>query len=170
MGALPKDYSIEEAREPSAVAACRELFVEYQRGLGVSLCFQGFDAELANLPGDYAPPRGLLLLARQGDASAACVALRPLFDRDAEMKRLYVRQAHRGSGIGRLLAERVIEEARVRGYEALKLDTLPSMHAAQRLYAQLGFRDTAPYNDNPVKGVRFLALALQPLSPFAQRV
>jgi putative acetyltransferase len=160
MGALPKAYSIEEARAPGAVAACRELFVEYQRGLGVSLCFQGFDAELASLPGDYAPPRGLLLLARHGDEPAACVALRPLFHRDAEMKRLYVRPAHRGSGIGRVLAERIIAEARARGYELLKLDTLPSMLAAQGLYSKLGFRDTAPYNDNPVTGVRFLALAL----------
>jgi putative acetyltransferase len=157
---IPKGYSIEEAREPAAVDACRELFVEYQRGLGVSLCFQGFDAELANLPGDYAAPRGILLLARHGAVPAACVALRPLFHRDAEMKRLYVRPAHRGSGIGRFLAERIIAEARARGYESLKLDTLPSMHAAQGLYAKLGFRDTAPYNDNPVTGVRFLALAL----------
>jgi ribosomal protein S18 acetylase RimI-like enzyme len=160
MGALPKGFSVEEAREAGAVGACRELFVEYQRALGVSLCFQGFDAELASLPGDYAPPRGLLLLARKGEVPAACVALRPLFHRDAEMKRLYVRPAHRGSGIGRLLAERIIEEARARGYESLKLDTLPSMQAAQGLYAKLGFRDTAPYNDNPVTGVRFLALDL----------
>jgi putative acetyltransferase len=160
VGGIPKGYSIEGAHEADAVAACRELFVEYQRALGVSLCFQGFDAELANLPGDYAPPRGLLLLARHGEVPAACVALRPLFHRDAEMKRLYVRPAHRGSGIGRYLTERIIAEARARGYSSLKLDTLPSMRAAQGLYAKLGFRDTAPYNDNPVTGVRFLALEL----------
>jgi GNAT superfamily N-acetyltransferase len=160
VGGIPKGYSIEQACEPEAVDACRELFVEYQRGLGVSLCFQGFDAELASLPGDYAPPGGLLLLARKARVPAACVALRPLFHRDAEMKRLYVRQAHRGTGLGRLLAVHVIDEARALGYEALKLDTLPSMRAAHSLYEKLGFLDTAPYNDNPVGGVRFLALAL----------
>jgi GNAT superfamily N-acetyltransferase len=136
------------------------LFAEYQRGLGVSLCFQGFDRELAVLPGDYAPPRGRLILALAGDRPAGCVALRPLFHRDAEMKRLYVRAVHRGSGLGRVLADRIIAEARALGYETLKLDTLPQMHAAQRLYEKLGFRDTAPYNDNPVNGVRFMALTL----------
>jgi ribosomal protein S18 acetylase RimI-like enzyme len=140
--------------------ACRELFTEYQRGLGVSLCFQGFERELAGLPGDYAPPKGRLYLAYVGGRLAGCVALRPLFHRDAEMKRLYVRPAHRGSGLGRALATRVIEDARAIGYEALKLDTLPGMKAAQRLYAELGFRDTAPYNDNPVENVRFMALDL----------
>lgn len=158
---MVKEYAIEEALDAASIAACRELFLEYQRGLGVSLCFQGFDAELAGLPGDYAPPRGRLFLARQGDALAGCVALRPLFHRDAEMKRLYVRPAHRGTGLGRLLAKRVIGEARALGYEWLKLDTLPQMLSAQNLYAKLGFRDTAPYNDNPIGGTRFLALDLR---------
>lgn len=158
---MVKGYAIEEAVDAGSIAACRELFLEYQRGLGVSLCFQGFDAELAGLPGDYAPPRGRLLLARQGDALAGCVALRPLFHRDAEMKRLYVRPAHRGTGLGRLLAKRVIGEARALGYEWLKLDTLPQMLSAQNLYAKLGFRETAPYNDNPIGGTRFLALDLR---------
>jgi GNAT superfamily N-acetyltransferase len=144
------------------LAACRELFVEYQRGLGVSLCFQGFDAELAGLPGDYAPPRGRLILALAGNRPAGCVALRPLFHRDAEMKRLYVRSVHRGAGLGRLLATTVIDAAKGLGYETLKLDTLPQMKAAQRMYASLGFHETAPYNDNPVNGVRFLALDLRP--------
>ena len=144
------------------LAACRELFVEYQRGLGVSLCFQGFDAELAGLPGDYAPPRGRLILAVSGNRPVGCVALRPLFHRDAEMKRLYVRPAHRGAGLGRLLATTVIDAAKGLGYETLKLDTLPQMKAAQRMYESLGFRDTAAYNDNPVRGVRFLALDLRP--------
>jgi ribosomal protein S18 acetylase RimI-like enzyme len=142
------------------VAACRELFQEYQRGLGVSLCFQGFDAELAGLPGDYAPPRGRLVLALVAGRPAGCIALRPLFHRDAEMKRLYVRPAHRASGLGRMLALHIIAEAKALGYETLKLDTLPQMSAAQRLYEKLGFRDTAPYNDNPVTGVRFMALDL----------
>ena len=151
---------IEEALDAGSIAACRELFLEYQRGLGVSLCFQGFDAELAGLPGDYAPPRGRLFLALALGKPAGCVALRPLFHRDAEMKRLYVRPKYRGSGLGRVLAVRVIEEARALGYETLKLDTLPQMKAAQRMYETLGFRDTAPYNENPVRGVRFLALGL----------
>ena len=154
-------FELVEATSPAQVEACRELFLEYQRGLGVSLCFQGFDQELANLPGDYAPPRGRLYLALAAGKPVACVALRPLFHRDAEMKRLYVRSACRGSGLGRILAQRIIEDARKLGYDALKLDTLPAMKAAQRLYEDLGFRDTAPYNDNPVAGVRFMALDLR---------
>ena len=140
--------------------ACRELFVEYQQGLGVSLCFQGFEREAAHLPGDYARPRGRLLLARIAGEPAGCVALRPLEGGAGEMKRLYVRPAHRGMGIGRMLAECVIDEARALGYSTLKLDTLPSMKEAQRMYEELGFLDTDPYNDNPVEGVRFLALDL----------
>ena len=143
------------------LADIRELFVEYQRALGVSLCFQGFDAELAGLPGDYAAPRGRLILALAKGRPAGCVALRPLFHRDAEMKRLYVRSQFRGSGLGRRLATTVIDSARDVGYETLKLDTLPQMKAAQRMYESLGFADTAAYNDNPVRGVRFLALDLR---------
>jgi putative acetyltransferase len=154
-------FELVAAGSPEEVAACRELFREYQRGLGVSLCFQGFDAELASLPGDYVPPRGRLVLALHAGRPAGCVALRPLFHRDAEMKRLYVRPAHRGSGLGWMLATHVIGEARASGYETLKLDTLPQMQAAQRMYEKLGFRDTAPYNDNPIGGVRFLALDLR---------
>ena len=153
-------FELRQARQPAELAACRELFAEYQRSTGVSLCFQGFDRELAGLPGDYAPPRGRLYLALARGKPAGCVALRPLFHRDAEIKRLYVRPAHRGSGLGRTLALRVIEDARALGYETLKLDTLPAMKAAQRMYEDLGFRDTAPYNDNPVAGVRFMALEL----------
>jgi len=153
-------FELRAAVAAGDIAACKELFAEYQRGLGVSLCFQGFDAELAGLPGDYAPPRGRLILALCGGEPAGCIALRPLFHRDAEMKRLYVLSEHRGAGLGRMLALRVIADARALGYETLKLDTLPQMHAAQRLYEKLGFRDTAPYNENPVNGVRFMALAL----------
>jgi GNAT superfamily N-acetyltransferase len=153
-------FELRAAASAEDVAACRELFQEYQRGLGVSLCFQGFDVELASLPGDYVAPRGRLFLALHRGIPAGCVAMRPLFHRDAEMKRLYVRPAHRGAGLGRILAERIVEEARALGYEELKLDTLPQMQAAQRMYEKLGFRDTAPYNDNPVAGVRFMALDL----------
>ena len=154
-------FQLVAASTAEELAAVKELFVEYQRGLGVSLCFQGFDAELAGLPGEYAPPRGRLYLALSRGRPAGCVALRPLFHRDAEMKRLYVRSAHRGAGLGRMLALRVIEDARALGYDLLKLDTLPNMKAAQRMYQALGFRDTAPYNDNPVDGVRFMALQLR---------
>jgi GNAT superfamily N-acetyltransferase len=153
-------FQIVEALDPGAIGACRDLLVEYQRDLGVSLCFQGFDRELAALPGDYAPPRGRLLIAMAGESPAGCVALRPLGAADAEMKRLYVRAAHRGRDLGRALALRIAAEARSLGYRTLKLDTLPSMAAAQKLYGQLGFVDVAPYNDNPVDGVRFMALDL----------
>ncbi len=153
-------FDIAPALDGDAIQACRELFVEYERGLGVSLCFQGFEQELAALPGDYAPPAGRLLLARSRGASAGCAALRALGAGDAEMKRLYVRPEFRALGVGRALAVRVIEEARRIGYRTLKLDTLPSMRAAQALYAQLGFVEAPRYNANPVEGVRFLALAL----------
>jgi putative acetyltransferase len=153
-------FSLAEALDDESVAACRALFVEYQQGLGVSLCFQGFDAELASLPGAYARPHGRLLLARVVGEPAGCVALRPLGGGDAEMKRLYIRDPYRGMGLGRMLAECAIDEARALGYRSLKLDTLPGMREAQRLYEDLGFADTTAYNDNPVSGVRFMSLAL----------
>jgi ribosomal protein S18 acetylase RimI-like enzyme len=153
-------FTIGEALSPADVEACRELFVEYQQALGVSLCFQDFDRELASLPGAYSRPRGRLLLARVAGVPAACAALRPLGERDGEMKRLYVRAQFRGMGLGRALAEIVIDEARAIGFASVKLDTLPQMAEAQALYSMLGFRDVAPYNDNPVAGTRFLALAL----------
>jgi ribosomal protein S18 acetylase RimI-like enzyme len=152
---------IRQARDAADIASCRELFTEYQRGTGVSLCFQGFERELATLPGDYAPPRGRLFLAVADGKPMGCVAMRALGPRDAEMKRLYVRASAQGSGLGRRLARAAIEAARDLGYETLKLDTLPAMQAAQCLYAALGFRDIAPYNDNPVAGVRFMALDLR---------
>ena len=153
-------FEIGEALDAAAIAQCRALFAEYQRALGISLCFQQFDREMANLPGDYARPRGRLVLARVAGEPAGCVALRPLGDDVAEMKRLYVRASCRGMGIGRTLAEHVIDEARALGYRTVKLDTLPAMADAQRLYRKLGFADTPAYNDNPVDGVRFLALVL----------
>lgn len=154
-------FALGEALDARDVAACRELFVEYQRGLGVSLDFQGFDRELQSLPGAYARPRGRLLLARVVGEPAGCVALRPLGEHDGEMKRLYVRAAARGMGLGRALAECAIDEARAIGYASLRLDTLPAMHEAQRLYAALGFVEAEPYNDNPVAGARFLSLRLR---------
>ncbi len=152
--------TIRNAHEGEALAAARQLFEEYAASLDISLCFQGFDEELSRLPGAYAPPHGRLLLACRGKESAGCVALRPLEPDTCEMKRLYVRPAYRSSGVGRLLAERVIDEAGTAGYRRMRLDTLPTMGAALHLYRRLGFRQIAPYTANPVKGAVFLELHL----------
>jgi len=151
---------ITEAWDPAAMNVVRGLFVEYQKALGVDLSFQGFAAELESLPGEYAPPRGRLLLARDGDSAAGCVAMRALTNDTCEMKRLYVCPPFREGGVGRQLAERVIAEARAAGYRHMNLDTLPTMAGAQRLYERLGFTEIAPYRHNPIAGSRFLALQL----------
>ncbi len=156
---------IREAEDSDSIAAVRVLLREYQEALGVDLGFQGFEAELETLPGDYASPRGRLLLALAGDAVAGCVAMRPLPDgqtpaEQCEMKRLYVVPRFRAEGVGRRLAERVIAEARSLGYRRMCLDTLPSMGDAQRMYEKLGFRDIPPYRHNPIAGSRFLGLDL----------
>jgi len=128
------------------------LFGEYAALVAEALCFQNFDAELAALPGEYAPPGGVLLIARDGGAPAGCVALRRLDAGTGEMKRMYVREAYRGSGLGRRLAVAVIEEARKRGYMRVLLDTLPKLAPAIALYRDLGFRETAPYLACPTPG------------------
>jgi len=140
--------------------AVRELLAEYAAGVGVPLDFQGFDREVAELPGAYAPPRGALLVVRVDGALAGCVALRPLAGDACEMKRLFVRPAARGLGLGERLALAVVAEARRLGYRRMRLDTLPTMAAAQSLYERLGFRDIPPYTANPVAGTRFLELIL----------
>jgi putative acetyltransferase len=152
--------TIREVHQGEALAIVRRLFEEYAASLGFSVCFQGFDQELAGLPGAYAPPGGRLLLGWSGSEPCGCVALRPLESAVCEMKRLYVRPAYRGSGLGRRLAERLIAEAEGAGYERLRLDTLPSMGAALQLYRRLGFREIPPYTSNPAEGAVFLELAL----------
>lgn len=152
-GAEPR---IEDADAEEA----RALFREYAQALGVDLCFQGFDDEVASLPGAYARPRGRLLAARLDGEIVGCVALRPLGGGTCEMKRLYVRPGARGAGVGRVLAEAVVRAAREAGYERMRLDTLPQMVEAQPLYESLGFRDVEPYYDSPVSDTRFLELTL----------
>lgn len=143
----------------------RELFLEYQADIGVDLCFQGFDAELADLPGDYAPPYGGLLLATVDGVPAGCCALRPLLESDypnaSEMKRLFVRRAYRGFGLGRQLVERTLTLARQAGYDHVLLDTLSDMEAARILYQELGFVEIPPYYHNPLLGTHYLKATLR---------
>lgn len=141
----------------------RELFREYQQWLGVDLCFQDFDAELAGLPGYYAPPEGRLFLVFESgtDAVVGCVGLRPIGPGLSEMKRLYVRDPWRRHGLGRALAELCVAEAAGIGYADICLDTLGHLHAARALYVDMGFLETQPYYDNPLNGVSFMRLALR---------
>ncbi|MBI5718607.1 MAG: GNAT family N-acetyltransferase [Burkholderiales bacterium] len=145
--------------------AVRELFREYAAGLGIDLCFQHFDEELASLPGDYAEPGGVLLLALVDGAPAGCGALRPLPDADypnaCEMKRLYVRRAFRGFGLGRALTQAVLEQAARAGYSTLLLDTLDDMESARGLYESLGFVEVPPYYYNPIPGAHYLKVDLE---------
>ena len=157
---MPPQVSIEEAVSPTALAEVRALLLEYEADIGVDLCFQGFQEELASLPGNYARPEGRLFIARSGKEALGCIALRPLQGGDAEMKRLYVRPSARARGLGRLLVSSLIEAARNVGYKRVVLDTLPTMASAQALYRSLGFVEIEPYCYNPVPGARYFALEL----------
>jgi GNAT superfamily N-acetyltransferase len=155
-----------QAYTPSDLETARTLFREYERFLGVDLCFQNFEEELATLPGRYAPPQGRLLLAQVGEQAAGCVALRPLQEAGVcEMKRLFVRSAYRGRGGGRGLATRIIHEATALDYAVMRLDTLDTLDPAMRLYSELGFRRCAPYYANPLPGVVYWERALSKPAP-----
>ena len=148
------------AESAGDIELIRELFREYQNSLGIGLCFQNFENELAALPGKYAAPDGRLYLAFDGNQAVGCAGLRKIEDGVCELKRLYVRTAYRGRGVGRHLALEVLQDARKIGYSRLRLDTLPSMRRAQELYRSLGFKPIPPYTNNPLEGAQFLELDL----------
>ena len=152
-----------EVNSPQEVETVRALFLEYAGSLGFDLCFQDFEAELADLPGDYAPPQGWLIIAWCDDRPAGCIALRPISETICEMKRMYIRPHYRRRGIGRRLAEAVICKAQSIGYARMRLDTVPSMTDAITLYRGQGFREVAPYRHNPLAGAMFFELDLRSL-------
>jgi putative acetyltransferase len=153
-------FQILPAMGPERVDQAKALVLEYVESLGIDLGFQDFEAEMREFPGDYAPPDGSLLLAVDAQGPAGCVGLRKLEPGICEMKRLYVRPRCRGLGLGQLLAQAVIGEARALGYTAMRLDTLSTMHPAIGLYRELGFQPTAPYYRNPLEGALFFELKL----------
>ena len=156
-----KGLSLAQAESPAQIAQARELFLEYAQSLGFSLCFQNFDKELAGLPGDYQPPNGRLLLAEHEGQLAGCVALHRLESDVCEMKRLYLRPQFRGKGLGRVLADRIIAEARELGYRRMRLDTVePVMKDAVAMYRKIGFKEIAPYCANPMPGALYMELTL----------
>lgn len=163
--ALP--LALMPAAGAAEMAIVRDLFLEYQAWLGVDLCFQGFEEELATLPSGYAPPEGGLWLARVDGEIAGVVGIRPIKPGAAEMKRLWVRPAYRGLGLGRRLADTAVAAARAAGYRSICLDTLGHMRAARRLYAALGFHEIPAYYDNPLDDVRYLELDLTKSLPAA---
>jgi GNAT superfamily N-acetyltransferase len=149
---------------PELLVATRQIFTEYAKQLAVDLCFQNFDAELANLPGEYGQPGSALLLALVDGEVAGCCGLRALdsvnYPNAAEMKRLFVRKAFRRFGLGRQLVEAVLDAARMAGYHSVLLDTLDDMESARALYAELGFEDIPPYYHNPIPGAHYLKVDL----------
>jgi ribosomal protein S18 acetylase RimI-like enzyme len=168
----PAESPVIALKTPSTaqeVDATRSLFREYAHSLGVDLCFQDFEQELADLPGEYTAPRGALMLAQVDGELAGCVALRPLDSTDypnaAEMKRLYVRKAFRGFGLGRQLADAALDAARQAGYACVLLDTLDDMEAARALYEELGFEEIPPYYHNPIPGSHYLKADLWNSAP-----
>lgn len=159
---IPEPLQVDVIQDGVGLVQIRELFVQYQKSLGVDLSFQGFEEELRTLPGRYALPAGRLYLGTVAHAPAACVGLRPLAGDVCEIKRLFVRPRFRARGFARILMARVIGEARALGYTQMVLDTLPQMGPAQGLYHALGFSDIDAYTDNPIPGARFMRLWLSP--------
>lgn len=159
---LMNGLAVFQASSPAEIANARDLFLEYANSLNFSLCFQNFDEELATLPGHYAPPRGRLFLGEYEGQLAACVALRALGEKVCEMKRLYLRPVFRGKGLGRMLAEHLITEARKIGYDSMRLDTVePVMKDAVAMYRRLGFLEIPPYRENPNPGAFYMELDLR---------
>lgn len=160
----PSDFDIFSPVAQEDIEGVKALFTAYAQGLGVDLCFQNFSDELANLPGDYAPPRGALLAIRSNAGLAGCCALRPLdtvdYPNASEMKRLYVPPQFRGFGFGRALAEAILDAARSMGYSCVLLDTLTEMETARALYDDLGFVEVPPYYHNPIEGAHYLMVRL----------
>jgi putative acetyltransferase len=151
---------ISQVSNTEDVAIVRSLMREYQQALGVDLCFQNFETELASLPGSYAPPTGRLLLAMHEGMPVGCVALQAVTRERCEMKRLYIRPVARGHGIGRALVQKILDEARSMSYIDVVLDTLPSMTEAQRMYERFGFHEIDAYRPNPIAGTRYLRKVL----------
>jgi putative acetyltransferase len=153
---VAKNIQIVDGHGGDCVPSVRELFREYSDWLGVDLCFQNFETELASLPGKYAPPAGAILLAYVDSTLAGCVAMRPLAPSVCEMKRLWVRESFRGLGLGRRLVKGIEDRARSAGYGHMRLDTLPRMQEAQALYREMGFYEVAAYYATPIQGTVFL--------------
>lgn len=153
-------FEIASVRTERDVEATRQLFREYAASLDFDLGFQDFERELRELPNEYAPPRGRLLLARVEESPAGCVAVRPLDEECCEMKRLYVRRGFRRLGLGRALAQAAIDVGRTAGYARMRLDTVPQMAAARALYRTLGFREIDAYRFNPIQGTAYMELTL----------
>lgn len=151
-------------RHEADLLQTKEIFLAYAKAINIDLCFQDFETELANLPGDYSPPRGALLLAWVDQKLAGCCAMRPIDSSDyanaAEMKRLFVRPEFRGLGLGRQLAESIIDAARMSGYDSVLLDTLDDMEIARAMYEDLGFKEIPPYYHNPLAGAHYLKVDL----------
>lgn len=166
MSAFPHPgITISQATSAPQISQVRDLFLEYGESLGFSLCFQSFDKELAELPGDYAPPEGRLFLAAEGKMAAGCIALRGMEKDVCEMKRLYVRPVFRGKRVGYHLVQTVIDSAREIGYSRMRLDTVePIMQDAVAIYRRFGFREIAPYRVNPIAGALYMELDLSTAS------
>jgi putative acetyltransferase len=159
-GCSSSKHVLIEADEPHHFEMAGVLFEEYASQLGIDLCFQGFAAELKQLPQMYGPPQGRVLLVMKGTTAVGCGAIRKLSDGICEMKRLYIREAERGADLGRRVAQCLVQRARTLGYRTMRLDTLSEMTAAQSLYRSLGFCETVPYYDNPLLNVVYMELDL----------